>query len=71
MNTTASVKRKEAIADHRCGANTLWMCRRSLAMTALMTWIQTEDPVITMRFYHRPLRALTAASAALMMGFLV
>ncbi|XP_059523680.1 probable RNA polymerase II nuclear localization protein SLC7A6OS isoform X1 [Myotis daubentonii] len=43
MNAPASVKRKEAIAGHRCGANTLWMCRRSLAMTALMTWTRTED----------------------------
>ncbi|XP_054566160.1 probable RNA polymerase II nuclear localization protein SLC7A6OS isoform X3 [Eptesicus fuscus] len=70
MNTTASVKRKEAVADHRWGANTLWMCRRSLAMTALVTWTRTKDSVTTMRFYHRPLRALTAASATLVMGFL-
>lgn len=69
MNTTASVKRKEAAADHRCGANTLWMCRRNLAMIVPMTWIQTDDP---MRFYHRPLRALTVASATLVtsLGFL-
>lgn len=58
MTTTASVKRKEATADHRYGANTLWMFRRSLAMTVPMTWIQTDDPGVSVRFYHKPLRAL-------------
>nr|XP_058900893.1 probable RNA polymerase II nuclear localization protein SLC7A6OS isoform X1 [Kogia breviceps] len=53
-DSRASVKKKETTEDHRCGANTLWMCRRSLAMTAPMTWIQTDDPVISMRFYHSP-----------------
>ncbi|XP_036202465.1 probable RNA polymerase II nuclear localization protein SLC7A6OS isoform X2 [Myotis myotis] len=63
MNATASVKRKEAIAGHRCGANTLWMCRRSLAMTAPMTWTRTED-------LSQALGALTALSATLVVGFL-
>lgn len=58
MITTASVKKKETTAAHRDGANTLWMCRRSLATMAPMTWIQTDDLVIAMRFYHKPLRVL-------------
>lgn len=53
MNRTASGKRKKAMADQRCEANILQMCR-SLALTTPMTWIQTDDdPVISMRFYHR------------------
>lgn len=58
MNRTVSGKRKEAMADQRCEANTLQMCRRSLALTTLMTWIQTYDPVISTRFYHRSLGGL-------------
>ncbi|XP_037672285.1 probable RNA polymerase II nuclear localization protein SLC7A6OS isoform X2 [Choloepus didactylus] len=52
MSTTASVRRKVASADQRYGGNTLWMYRRSLVMTAPMTWIQTDGPVISMRFHY-------------------
>lgn len=55
LTITAAAKKKETTADHQCGANTLWMCRRSLTMTAPMTSIQTDDAVITTRFYHKPL----------------
>lgn len=53
MHPAASARRKEAAADDECGASTLWMYKRSLAMTVPMTWIQTD-----MRLYHRLVKAL-------------
>jgi hypothetical protein len=53
MNTTASVKRKEAAAGNRYGASMLWMYRRSLATTTPTIWIQTDGLAMTKRFFHR------------------
>lgn len=55
MNTTASARRKAA-AGSWCGASTLWMYRRNLAMIAPMIWIRIDG---LLRFFHMPLRTLT------------
>lgn len=41
-------------------------------MTAPMTWIQTDDPVVSVKFNDVPLRALTVVSSTLVtsLGFL-
>lgn len=66
MNTTASVMRREAAGDW-CGANTLWMYKRSLAMTAPMIWIQIDGLLVSVRFFHRP---LSSDYRAIILGFL-